>query len=155
MSNVFVLEDDPQAMTIVGFLENLGHDVTHAEELYSTIYFLERKPGLAKMDKLLFDLAVPRCETEHKAGELRDAVYVGQYAGLDYITNNYQYWSGFRQAVEAGKVAILTAHDRGMQDDFSRKLAQFPGLCKLTIISKLADNMDEQLINFLDDKQEG
>ena len=155
MSKVFVLEDDPQAMAIIDFLEHLGHEVVHAEELYSTIYFLERKPGLATMGKLLFDLAVPRCDAQHKAGTPRSIVYAGQYAGLDYIANNYQHWPNFRQAVEAGKVAIITAHDRGMQDDFQRKLEQFPGLCKLTIISKLADNMDEKLIDFLDDKQEG
>ena len=149
MSKVFVLEDDAQAMEIVDFLESRGHDVVHAEELNSAIYFLEHEPGLAAMDKLLFDLAVPKCESEHWQGEPRVSEYAGKYAGLDYIADNYKHWPAFRQAVDGGRVAILTAHDNAMQEDFEQKLKADPGLVKVKIISKLANNMDEQLIDFL------
>ncbi len=149
MSIIFVLEDDPQAMSIVDFIESHGFVPLHAEELYSTVYFLENKPGLSSIDKLLFDLSVPRCEVNHSCGVPRDSTYTGKYAGLEYISDNYINWQEFQKAVDEGRVAILTAHDRGMQEEFNEKLMTTPGLCKVVVISKLADDLDELLIKFM------
>jgi len=151
MIRVFVLEDDKKAMEIVKFLANNGCEVTHATTLDGTVYFLEDEPGLAAMDKLLFDLAVPGCKTEHWQGAFPpgEREYNGNYAGLEYIADCYKYWPEFREAVDERRVAILTAHARAMQEDFHQMLEENPGLDRVELIFKLSSTMDEQLLRFL------
>jgi CheY-like chemotaxis protein len=146
---VFILEDNPIAANIVDFVKSWGYEVVRAWELDSTIWYLEEEPGLDAFDKLLFDLSVPWCEAEHQDG--RRVTYQGAYCGLEFIRENYMHSEKFRRAVNQGRLALVTAHDKGMQPEFARILKDNPGLeKKIVIISKLADDMAKQLRDFLD-----
>jgi CheY-like chemotaxis protein len=151
MKRIFVLEDITTS-EIVKFLENNGYSVTFAETLDDTVYCLEDDPGLEELDKLLFDLDVPECTTEHERGEPRVSIYKGKYAGLEYIKDNYRHWPEFQQYVDKRRVAILTAHAGAMQGDFDQLLKESDGLDKVEIIFKLSSTMDELLLKFLSRK---
>jgi len=144
---VLILEDDPIAGNIVRFVEGRSYEVVWARELDSTIWYLEEEPGIEAFDKLLFDLSVPRCEAEHKDG--RTPTYEGPYCGLVFIRENYIHNGDFKRAVDQGRVAMVTAHDKGMQPEFAKMIEENPELEKIKIISKLADDMAKQLIDFL------
>ena len=148
--HIFVVEDDQYSLRVADFLSaesNGGHKVDIATELDSTAYFLEYEPGISAYDCLVFDLSLPNGAVRHIDGKERR--YDSALSGLEFILQNYD--NLFREPVEEGRVAILTAYTIRMEDEVRNNPRSKDIISKITQISKLANNALEELVTYINE----
>lgn len=149
---LFLLEDDPYAMGIIPHLEQYGKgfEVTHVAELDSAIYCFDHDPGINYFGKFIFDISVPKCTYIRND---KTIVYGNtlNYAGLDFILDQYQNNDLFCQCVREGRMVILTAHDNACRQALNKSTGKAAKnvLQQIPIITKVQDDMLFQVRRFL------
>ena len=139
--NIMILEDDPSAMSVIGYLQDRGYDVWHAQSLLDVAYFLEEDPGLDYFDRLMFDAAVLSESVSFMGKEVINYGSKDKFSGLEFVVENFDF-------LKTKRIAIITAYNREIHEKTkntqSGKIVE-----KLTIIDKSDDKFMGQLLNFL------
>ena len=145
--NIFVLEDDPNAIGVAGFLEARGHKVWRAEELASAVYRFEYDPGIDHFDCLLFDLSLPARTVRHRGD--RGTVSYGDVilTGLDFIIQNHSFY--LREPIEKNALAILTAFSLQTANTLAANPEYQRILRTVPVIKKTDDDFLEGIEKFL------
>lgn len=141
-----VLEDDPNAMEIIDYLQNLGYEVWHAQELLDVAYFFEEDPGVDNFNKLMLDAAVKGVPSSFVANGKFKYGTKGRFSGLEFVIENYD-------ILKSKSIAVITAYNKeicqGMFNDERSKSI----LDQLIIIDKSCDNFMTQLLQFINDNE--
>lgn len=144
--NIMVLEDDPNAMEVIDYLQNQGHEIWHAKGLLDVAYFLEEEPGVDNFTKLMFDAAVEGVPSSFVVNGKMKYGTKGKFSGLEFVINNYDF-------LKFKNIAMITAYNKEIfekmfNDDRSKKI-----LDQLKIIDKSCDNFMAQLLSFINDNE--
>lgn len=144
--NIMVLEDDANAMGVIDYLENQGHEVWHAQGLLDVAYFLEEDPGVDNFNKLLFDAAVQGVPSSLVINGKMKYGTKGRFSGLEFVINNYN-------VLKTKSIAIITAYSsdnykKDFNDGKSNKIPE-----NLVVIEKSSDNFMAQLLSFINDNE--
>ena len=145
--NIMVLEDDPYAMEVIGYLRDLGYEVWHAQGLLDVAYFLEEAPGVDNFSKLMFDAAVEG--VPHSFSESSKFKYSSKdkFSGLKFVIENYD-------ILKSKSIAVITAFNKEIYRDMFKDERSKKILNQLVIIDKSSDNFMAQLLSFISDNEE-
>ena len=117
-----------------------------SRNLSDTEYMLEIDPGLEKFTHFIFDLDVEHY-IRHREGKLVEYGTRTKYAGLDYILDAYDNLPGFREKVEAGRVAIFIGHSIDILSETDATERAVYRNCRC--ISKLVRNPSDEILKWL------
>lgn len=144
--NIMVLEDDPHAIGVIDYLQNLEYEVWHAQGLLDVAFFLEEDPKLDYFDKLMFDAeveGVPNSFTENKK-------YIygtkDRFNGLEFVIENYD-------KLKSKNIAVITAYNKEIYEKMFNDARSKEILNQLQIIDKSSDNFMAQLLSFINDNE--
>ena len=140
--NILVLEDDPNAMSVIEYLENHGYNVWHAQSLLDVAYFLKEDPGIDSFHKLMFDAAVPSEKLSFMGKNEIEYGTEGNFSGLEFVIENYD-------VLSKKKIAIITAYSKAIDQKTYRDEKNKKILDKLVVIDKSSDDFMAQLLAFL------
>lgn len=140
--NIMILEDDPSAMSVIGYLQDRGYNVWHAQSLLDVAYFLEEDPGLDHFDKLMFDAAVLSESLSFMGKEVINYGSKDRFSGLEFVIENFD-------ILKTKSIAIITAYNREIYRRTYRNTQIRNNIEKLTIIDKSDDKFMGQLLSFL------
>lgn len=145
--NIMVLEDDPNAMGIIDYLQNLGYEVWHAQEILDVAYFFEEDPGLDNFNKLMFDAEVEGVPSSFKENGKFNFFTKGRFSGLEFVIENYD-------ILKTKSIAVITAYNKEICQSKFNDMRSKNILDKLIIIDKSSDNFMTQLLQFINDNEE-
>lgn len=142
--NVLVLEDDPSAISVIGYLNDRGYNVWHAQNLLDVAYYLERNPGLDTFDKLMFDVAVPLNTFSFMGNEPFEYGEKYGFSGFEFVAKNYN-------LLNLKNIALITAYKTTLFENVYDEEEDLMVLEKLTVLDKASDDFLMQLMNFLNE----
>lgn len=142
--NVLVLEDDPSAISVIGYLNDRGCKVWHAQNLLDVAYYLEKVPGLDTFDKLMFDVAVPLNTFPFMGNEPFEYGEKYGFSGFEFVAKNYN-------LLNLKNIALITAYKTTLYENVYDEEEDLMVLEKLTVLDKASDDFLMQLMNFLNE----
>lgn len=142
--NVLVLEDDPSAISVIGYLNDRGYNVLHAQNLLDVAYYLEKNPGLDAFDKLMFDVAVPLNTFSFMGNEPFEYGEKYGFSGFEFVAKNYD-------LLNLKNIALITAYKTTLYENVYDDEEDLMVLEKLTVLDKASDDFLMKLMNFLNE----
>lgn len=145
--NIMVLEDDADAVSLVNYLESMGHKVWHAASLLDTAYFFEEDPKLERFDALLFDASVPSEDLSCLQHPVK--LYGKRYgmAGVEFVLDLFD----DLQTVNK-KIAFVTAYKASIKKEIPFDKYETRIIDSIPIIDKSADDFVRKISEFLNGK---
>lgn len=138
MKKLFILEDDPNAMSIIEWLKKKNKfDVVHARTVEDAVYYLEYCPEapISSYDYFIFDASIPGASVPSVSGERLDFFDSDGLNGV-LIFNRY------KEAINknGAKAAFMTA--------YSSQIKNRADINNVTMIDKASDGFIKDLSEF-------